>query len=78
MSLSDDPEQTRAVLLAEADAANRMDAEADDSLEPFIAFQRYLAMAGEKRVAIPFARTLAQLIPASAVRVRRDFKRSPQ
>jgi hypothetical protein len=39
---------------------------------PWHNFQRWLA-AGDREVVIPFARTLARLIPAKAVRLRRDF-----
>lgn len=74
LALSDDPEQNRAVLLAEAEAANRAIEESDEGLTRFVDYQRWLGLAGERRVAIPFARALAQLIPATAVRVRRDFK----
>jgi hypothetical protein len=75
MQLPDDPIQTRAVLRAQAAAANHEATEDETAqLKPFIDFQRWLAVAGERWVYIPFAAVLAELIPVEAVRVRRDFK----
>jgi hypothetical protein len=72
--IPDDPEQTLAVLLAEADAANQLEDLVDPSLVPYHATYRWLSFVGEKRVAITFARSLARLMPCKDVRVRRDFK----
>jgi hypothetical protein len=71
--LSDDAGQTRLILRAQADTANEEDARDTSGRQRFVDFQKYLALKGERRVAIPFARALAELIPAEAVRVRRDF-----
>ena len=45
---------------------------ADRDMEPWHNLQRWLAHA-EHRVTIPYAKTLAQLVPPVAVRLRRDF-----
>jgi hypothetical protein len=42
-------------------------------LEEWVTLQRWLAAHGERRVTIPYAATLARLIPPVAVRLRRDF-----
>jgi hypothetical protein len=74
-TVPDDPIQTRAVLQAEAAAAiGGRPAQDNANLEAFHAAHRWLDEAGEKRVVVPFARVLADLVPASVVRVRRDFR----
>ena len=70
--LADDAEQTRAVLRAQAAAASAAGHRPD--LEPFIARQRWLADAGLSTVTISYARALAELVPVTAVRMRRDFR----
>jgi hypothetical protein len=65
--ITDTPEQTRDVMLALA----------KDVVEPpdmarWIALQEWLTVA-EHRVTVPFAKTLAELVPPIAVRLRRDF-----
>jgi len=72
LTLADDPEQTRAVMRAEA-AEAEMEARLEVDVAPFHAYQRWLAE-GERRVIIPFACALAALVPSRAVRARRDFK----
>ncbi|MFQ6027928.1 MAG: hypothetical protein ACE5Q6_10590, partial [Dehalococcoidia bacterium] len=71
VSIPDTPEQTRLVLHAQADQANQSRVLPD--IEPWIALARWLELAGERGVVIPFAHALADLIPARAVRIRRDF-----
>lgn len=71
--LSDDAGQTKLILLVQADTANEEDARDTSGRQKFVDFQRWLTLKGERRVFIPFARALAGLIPAEAVRVRRDF-----
>jgi hypothetical protein len=71
VSISDSPKQTRLVMHAQADRAN--DELVQPDFEPWVAAQRWLELAGERRVVIPFARKLADLLPATAVRMRRDF-----
>jgi len=71
--LADDAEQTRAIMRAQAKRANpNNDAEVD--LQPYLALQQWLERFGERRVAVPFAGALADLVPSDAVRMRRDFK----
>ena len=68
LSATDTPDQTKLVLSRLA---------ADDLAEPDFArwhdLQVWLATA-EHRVSIPYARTLAELVPPVAVRLRRDFR----
>jgi len=71
VSISDSPEQTRLVMHAQADRANEELVQPD--FEPWVAAQRWLELAGDRRVTIPFAHKLAEMIPATAVRMRRDF-----
>ena len=68
----DSPEQTRAVMQAQARKANRELAEVD--LEPFHAMQEWLALAGAHEVYLPFADALAKVVPNKDVRLRRDFE----
>jgi hypothetical protein len=69
LGVIDTPDQTRAVMQALA-----ADAKADIvNYAPWLALQAWLA-AGEHQVVVPFAGTLAELIPPVAVRLRRDFK----
>src|SRR3989344_9541064 len=70
--ISDDEQQTRDVLLvharnAEGPLQNKTD------LSPFIALQQWLVVGGMHHVSIPFATTLARMVPAKEVRMRRDF-----
>jgi hypothetical protein len=39
----------------------------------WLALQRWLELAGEKRVVVPFGHSLADLVTATSVRMRRDF-----
>src|SRR5215217_3662844 len=68
LTVTDTQEQTRAVMAALAEEAG----EAGPNFEPWHAIQIWLESA-EHRVWIPYAKTLAQLIPPVAVRLRRDF-----
>jgi hypothetical protein len=68
LGVIDTREQTEAVMRALA-----ADTEAAIDYAPWRALQAWLAT-GERRVAIPFAVKLAELIPGVAVRLRRDFK----
>ncbi|MDP9364134.1 MAG: hypothetical protein M3Q10_07905 [Chloroflexota bacterium] len=67
LGVTDTPEQTRAIFKALAHGA-------PEPLDPapWHALQTWLAGA-EHRVAVPFAGTLAELVPPTAVRLRRDF-----
>lgn len=67
LPVTDTPEQTRRVLLALAEEPPPLD------VEPWHALQTWLAT-GSTDVGVPFATTLAELIPPVAVRLRRDFR----
>lgn len=67
LTVSDDPKQTAAILLAHA----RGTTDTVD-LEPWHRLQEWLA-AGPREVSIPYLVTLAEAIPPVAVRLRRDF-----
>ncbi|HSW41269.1 MAG TPA: hypothetical protein VLM76_02035 [Patescibacteria group bacterium] len=67
VTVNDSPAQTHAVLLAVA--AGR---ELSGNVGPWHALQEWL-VAGPTIVEVPYARTLAQLVPPVAVRLRRDF-----
>jgi len=71
VTISDSEEQTRAVLHAHARRADEGVPVVDYG--PWHAVQRWLELAGERRVVIPFAHALANIVPAKAVRMRRDF-----
>jgi hypothetical protein len=68
LSVKDTPEQTTAIMraLAREEIGESVD------YEQWRAFQKWLET-GERRVAVPFADQLAELIPPVAVRLRRDF-----
>lgn len=71
LEVNDSEQQTRAVMrkVAEAEGLNITNKGAD--FRPWQNFQRWLA-AGDREVIIPYATMLARLIPAKAVRLRRD------
>ncbi|HEX2988153.1 MAG TPA: CHC2 zinc finger domain-containing protein, partial [Chloroflexota bacterium] len=70
LTVTDTPEQTRSVFRAIADESERSQDQTE--LEPWIALQTWLDLAGQHKVAVPFALDLAELIPPVAVRLRRD------
>jgi len=72
VTISDSPAQTRAVMLSHAANANGTRPTLDVS--DLIDLQRWLQLAGDREVTIPFADALAQLVPDDLVRMRRDFK----
>jgi len=72
VSVLDTPGQTRAVLLSHA--ANVNGSRQSPDLTAFIALDRWLEIAGEHRVVVPFAEALAHSVPATLVRMRRDFR----
>jgi hypothetical protein len=74
LHLSDTPEQTRAILRAQAALASGMAVTPDpDVINQFQDFQRWLA-GHDSKVTIPFADALSEMIPTAEVRMRRDFK----
>jgi hypothetical protein len=71
--LSDDKEQTLAVMRAHARSVQPgQDFQLD--LAPYLALQRWLAVGGVHQVSVPFSDVLANLVPPHAVRMRRDFR----
>jgi hypothetical protein len=74
VSLPDDPVQTREVMRQHARTVRSQRWTDPVDLECFHAFQRWIVHAGEHQVEIPFAERLAELVPADAVRMRRDFR----
>ncbi len=71
ISVRDDPEQSRLVVLEAGRRAAKGSARID--VAPFVATQRWLAVAGVCEVVVPFGEKLAELVDARSVRVRRDF-----
>ena len=70
--LTDDPpEQTRRIFHALADLEDGADTLVD--FEAWHRLQRWIAAHGESRVVIPYIKTLAELMPTTATRLRRDF-----
>jgi hypothetical protein len=67
----DSAEQTRRVYVALAALEHEADPPVD--LAAWHEFQEWLASFGETRVVVPFAFALADLMPTSATRLRRDF-----
>jgi hypothetical protein len=67
--VTDDPDHSRAILRGIAVAGM----ESAFDVAPFHALQQWLALAGEKRVVIPYASELAERVPVGTVRIRRDF-----
>jgi hypothetical protein len=73
-SVPDTADQTRAIMRAKAKTdTDGNETMPDREIEKFRAHQRWLAAKGEKRIAVPFAKALAELVPADQVRTRRDF-----
>ncbi len=68
ITTDDSREQTKRVFAALAD-----ESEGTVDLDEWVQLQRWLAAHGERRVTIPYARRLAELVPPVAVRLRRDF-----
>jgi len=72
LTVQDDREQTRDIMLALAERANDTQSIGPD-FAPWYAFQTWLELAGEREVVIPYARELANGSDPAAVRLRRDF-----
>ena len=67
VTVDDTSKQTRSILKALASETT-----VEPNLEPWLALQRWIAQA-DHEVTIPYADTLAEEMPAVAVRLRRDF-----
>lgn len=73
ITLCDDADQTRQVMKAHARSVLvRREPNLDNPA--FLALQRWLASGGAHQVIVPFAETLAELVPPNGVRMRRDFR----
>jgi len=72
VTVADTPGQTRDVMRAHAATVNGLHEK--PSVDDFIALQRWLEVQGGRDVTIPYAATLAELVPADHVRMRRDFR----
>jgi hypothetical protein len=72
VTTDDTPEQTKAIFRSLAEQANGGRRITVD-LEPWIAFQTWLALEGCNQATIPYADTLASMVNPVAVRLRRDF-----
>jgi hypothetical protein len=70
--INDSPDQTREVMRAHA--ARVGGARPEREVSAFIDLQRWLALAGDCEVTVPFSRALAELVPSTHVRMRRDFR----
>jgi hypothetical protein len=70
--VSDDEQQTRAILTMQARIASGAYTRTTRERHKFIAFQKLLELKGERRVTIPFSGSLADLLPVTNVRIRRD------
>ncbi len=72
VTVRDDRSQTRGVLHSLADRSNGRGSAMID-LAPWHGLQRWLELAGTRKVSIPFAHDLADKVDPRAVRLRRDF-----
>jgi hypothetical protein len=70
--IADSNELTRAVMRAQAEVAAGNNLDVPDT-GPWIAAARWLQVAGEHRVVVPFATVMAEIVPDDDVRMRRDF-----
>jgi len=74
VAVAGDTDATRAVLVRQGQEAAGETPPPPD-LSPFLAFQRWLTQAGNRRVIVPFGETLAAAMPSTfEVRTRRDFR----
>lgn len=71
VSICDTQDQSRKILSAQATAVNAPNRTPNH--EEFVALQKWLTLAGRHKVAIPFANKLAEDIPVTQIRIRRDF-----
>ncbi len=76
LEIDDTERQTRDVLQMVADIEGLNTPSATINVEPWQNFQRWLAV-GNIKVVVPYAKDLGRLIPASSVRLRRDFGQIP-
>ena len=76
--LPDDPDQTKDIMRAHARQVQSGRHSEDVDLSPLLDLQEFLEIKGEgfgeRRIHVPFAEDLADLIPPGSVRMRRDFR----
>ena len=73
--ISDSPEQTREMFIAEGEmAAGKATVPDPKIIRQFLASQLWLAAQPTPRVVVPFALALARAVPTGETRMRRDFK----
>ncbi len=74
ITVPDSLEQTQAIMQAQARTAEGGSSAPKDAaiIRPWLDFQEWLRL-GNNRVVVPFATTLMELMPAGAIRMRRDF-----
>jgi CHC2-type zinc finger protein len=72
VTIADTPDQTRDVMRSHAATAQGEQEELD--VRDLVALQQWLEAAGERRVVTPYAKALAEIVPANHVRMRRDFR----
>lgn len=72
VTITDTEAHSRAILRGAA-ASYVSDTPEPPDLTAWHSLQDWLAVAGERRVRIPYAMALADLVPAKTVRIRRDF-----
>src|SRR5262249_60823441 len=70
--IPDDTQQTRAVMRVQAQASAGLGSAPPD-LAPFVALQRWLALAGAPPGVVPFAPVLPAFVPGGGVPLRRDL-----
>lgn len=74
VQISDEPEQTREIMRAHARASSGVADQIAFDVRPLVAAQEWLQAEGKRNVRIPFAQALAELAPATHIRMRRDFR----
>lgn len=72
LTAKDDRNQTSEIMMSLAERMNGK-GPADPDLEPWIALQTWIELAGNHTVKIPYAPFIAELANPKAVRLRRDF-----
>ena len=72
LEIDDSAEQTRKVLTKVAQVEGLNQPASQVKVEPWQDYQRWLEQ-GERRVVVPFAAVMVDLVPAASVRLRRDI-----
>ncbi len=72
LTAKDDRSQTASIMMMLAERMNGV-GPAEPDLEPWVALQSWIELAGNHKVKIPYAPVIAELASPKAVRLRRDF-----